>query len=55
MNIWIAWKDLMKYHYQIKKAFYSELYLVDITDKDYTYAQKVFKELNLGDCHNLYV
>ena len=41
-----------------KKAFYSELNLEDITDKDYAYAQKVFKELklkNLGDYHDLYV
>ena len=41
-----------------KKFFYSELYLEDITDKDYTHAQKVFKELglkNLGDYLNLYV
>ena len=39
-----------------KKSFYSELYLEDITDKDYTHAQKVFKELelkNLGDCHDI--
>ena len=26
-----------------KKAFYIELYLEDITDKDCTHAQKVFK------------
>ena len=41
-----------------KKAFYSELCLEDITDKDYTYAQKVFEEFNLknlGDYHDLYV
>ena len=41
-----------------KKAFYSELYLEDITDKDYAHAQKVFEELklkNLGDYHDLYV
>ena len=41
-----------------KKAFYKELYLEDITDKDYTHDQKVFKELglkNLGDYHDLYV
>ena len=40
-----------------KKAFYSELYLEDITDKDYKHAQKVFKELNLKnlvDYHALY-
>ena len=48
----------MKHHYQIKKAFYRELNLEDITDKDYAHAQKVFEELklkNLGDYHNLYV
>ena len=41
-----------------KKAFYSELYLEDITDKDYIHAQKVFGELklkNLSDYHDLYV
>ena len=41
-----------------KKSFYSELYLEDITDKDYTHAQKVFKELglkNLGDYYDLHV
>ena len=41
-----------------KKAFYSELYLEDSTDKDYAHAQKVFKELklkNLSDHHDLYV
>ena len=35
-----------------KKSFYSELCLEDINDKDYTHAQKKFKELglkNLGD------
>ena len=41
-----------------KKAFYSELYLEDITNKDYTHAQKEFEEFklkNLGDYHNLSV
>ena len=44
-----------------KKAFYSELSLEDITDKDYAHARKVFKELklknlkNLGDYHDFYV
>ena len=58
MNTWIAGNDLMKHHYQIKTAFYSELNLEDITDKDYAHAQKVFEELNLkniGDYHDLYV
>ena len=41
-----------------KKAFYSELYLEDITDEDYTHVQRVFEELklkNFGDFHDLYV
>ena len=57
MNTWMAGKNLMK-HYQIKKAFYSELNLEHITDKDYAYAQNVFKQIklkNLGDYHDLYV
>ena len=39
-----------------KKAFYSNLYLEDITDEDYIYAQKVFEEfkLKLGEYHDLY-
>ena len=39
-----------------KKAFFSELNLEDITDKDYGHAQKVFEEFkskNLGDYHDL--
>ena len=41
-----------------KKDFQSELYLENITDEDYTHAQKVFPELklkSLGDYHDLYV
>ena len=41
-----------------KKAFYSELYLEDITNEDYIHAQKIFEELklkNLGNYHDLYV
>ena len=30
-----------------KKSFYSKLYLEDITNKDYTDAQKIFEELKL--------
>ena len=41
MNTWIAGKDLMKHHYREKKAFYSELYLEDITNEDYTYSKSV--------------
>ena len=53
-----SWKRFDETLLPDKKAFYSELYLEDITDKDYTHAQKVFKELklkNLGDYHDLYV
>ena len=41
-----------------KKAFYSELNLEDITDKDYLHARKVwevFEINNLGEYHDLYV
>ena len=41
-----------------KTAFYSELNLEDITDKDYLHAQKVwevFEINNLGEYHDLYV
>ena len=41
-----------------KKAFYNELNLEDITDKDYAHAQKVFDEFkskNLSDYHGVYV
>ena len=41
-----------------KKVFYSELHLEDITDEDYTHAQKVFEELKLktvGGYDDLYV
>ena len=53
MNTWIAGKDLMKFHYQIKKVFYSKLNLEDLTDKDYSHAQKVFIRMlkNLSSKH----
>ena len=41
-----------------KKAFYCKLFQEEITDKDYTNAQKLFKEIklkNLGEYHDLYV
>ena len=41
-----------------KKAFYSEFYLEDITDKYYTHVQKIFEKFELktlGDYHDLYV
>ena len=53
-----SWKRFDETSLPDKKAFYSEFNLEDITDKDYTYAQKVFEEFgltNLGDYHDLYV
>ena len=41
-----------------KKAFYSELNLEDITDKDYAHAQNIFEEFklkNLGNYYDLYI
>ena len=42
----------------LKKDFYSNLNLEDISDEDYTHAQKVsdvFKMKNLGEYYDLYV
>ena len=55
MNTWERFSETVLPN---KKAFYSELYLEDITDKYYTHAQKVFEEFqlkNLGDYHDLYL
>ena len=40
-----------------KKDFYNELILENISDEDYSLAQKVFNEYctNMGDCNDLYV
>ena len=41
-----------------KKAFFSKLYLEDITDEDYIHAQNVYEEFklkNLGEYYDLYV
>ena len=53
-----SWERFNETSLPDKKAFYSELNLEDITDKDYAHAQKVFEEFklkNLGDYHDLYV
>ena len=54
-----SWERFAETSLPDKKAFYSKLCLEDITDKDYTHAQKVFEELrlkNLGlKIHDLYV
>ena len=38
-----SWKRFDEISLPNKKAFYNELCLEDKTDKDYTYAQKVFE------------
>ena len=40
-----SWERFNETSLPEKKAFYSELYLEDITDKDYTHAQKYLKNL----------
>ena len=47
-----SWERFNETSLPDKKAFYSKLYVEDITNKDYTHAQEVFEELklkNLGD------
>ena len=53
-----SWKRFDETSLPDKKAFYSELYLENITNEDYIHSQKIFEELqlkNLGDYHNLHV
>ena len=48
----------MNLHYHLKKDFYSNLNLENISDYDYTHAQKiwdVFEIKNLTEYHDLYV
>ena len=50
----VSWERFDETSLPEKNVFYSELYLEDITDKDYGHAQKVFEEIklkNLGDYH----
>ena len=52
------WKRFNETSLPDRKAFYSELNLEEITDKDYIHAPKIFKELglkNLDDYLDLYV
>ena len=53
-----SWKRLDETLLPDKNAFYSELHLEDITDKDYDHAQKaweVFEIKNLVEYHDLYI
>ena len=53
-----TWERFNETSLPLKKIFYSELNLEDISDKDYLHAQKVWEEFgirNLGEYHDLYV
>ena len=52
-----SWERFNETSLPPKKDFYSELTLEDISDKDYSHAQKVFEEFctDIGDYHDLYV
>ena len=55
MDSWERFNEILLPH---KEAFYSELNLEDITDKDYEHVQKVWEVFgmkNLGEYHDLYV
>ena len=50
-----SWEIFNEISLPDKEYFYIELYLKDITDKNYTHAQKKFGEFKLkilGDCHS---
>ena len=47
-----SWERFLKELLPDRLAFYSDLYLEDITDKDYTHSQKVFEEFNLQNLGN---
>ena len=53
-----SWERFYENRIQPKEAFYSELSLENITDKDYEHVKKVWKEFeikDLGEYHDLYV
>ena len=52
------WEKLNETSVPEKEHFYSHLNMEDITDADYAYAKRVFKDFeikNLGEYHDLYV
>ena len=52
-----SWERFIETILTNKRAFYSKLYLEDITDEDYVDTQKVFEEFqlkHLGEYHDLY-
>ena len=52
-----SWEKFNETSLPAKNDFYSELTLEDLSNKDYEYAQKMFKKdlTDMGDYHDLYV
>ena len=50
-----SWEKFSETALPPKKGFYSNLNLENISDEDYTHAQKIFEIKNLGEYHDLYV
>ena len=51
------WQRFIKTILPDKKQFYSSLNMEEITDTDYKYTKRVWKNFkikNLGECHDLY-
>ena len=54
----MSWDKLEETELPPKEAFYSNLNMSDIIDKDYSHAQKVWKGFsirNMGEYHDLYL
>ena len=52
-----SWKKFNETAFPNKKAFYSNLFLEDVTDEDYLHAQKVIEEFklkSLGEYYDIY-
>ena len=52
------WNKFNEKELSVKKSFYSNLTMEDISDTDYKHANNVFRKFNLnnlGDYHDLYV
>ena len=47
MNIWMIGKNSTKHHYLKKEKFYSHVNMEEITDADYTHAERVCKNFEI--------
>ena len=58
MNTWMIGRSSKRTAYPLIEAFYSKLSLSGISECDYDYAQKVWREfvmMDVGDYHDLYL